>query len=277
MSNELKPVAIQIEVLHDKTYARYVVRTHPTEQWKDGATQLGGIDLTKLSPSRRKTLTQIIDHISSCTELDGYDDVWFKQLPAYVSSNGEQTVNITDTDGLLFNIPINLMLLSACTTDYDVTYHSAKTQSRIVRLIRCTTSVNVHPYDGVAGAYACTLRTDFITVNQINPRSIQFNNLVQLIDCNAFKDKITNGNLLLAFADAYYDNLDDDIINIKDAIPNVEVVYDQFTGNEQGNTIELNSSDLPGKFEVSYEAGKLDSGFVEFLEDSIKHYIAKCE
>lgn len=277
MNNLRKPVTLHIEVSHDRVFARYIVKTHPSEEWKNGATQINQLVLSRLPPSRRVIARQVIEHVSSCSELDNYEDIWFKQVPDYITSDGEHRVSINDTDSLLFNIPINLMLLAACTDEYDVTYYDARTQSRIARLIRCATSVNVHPYDGVAGAHACTLRGDYITVNQINPRTIQFNNLVQLIHCVPFKDKITNGNLLLAFADAYNDNLDDDIININDVIPNVEVVYDQFTGNGSGNLIELNSLDLPGKFQTTYEANKLDSGFVEFLEDCIKCFVAKCE
>lgn len=273
MPNELKPVTLHIEVSHDTAFVRYVVKTHPTQEWKDGATQVNGLLSSNLSPSIRVISQQIIDHISSCSELDNYEDVWFKKVPDYVTPDGEHRVSINDTDALLFNIPINLMLLAACTDNYDVTYYNERTQSRIARLIRCATSINVHPYEGVAGAHACTLRCDYITVNQVNPRTIQFNNLVQLIHCAPFKDKITNGNLLLAFADAYYDNLDDDIINIQDVIPNVEVIYDQFTGNESGNLIELDSLNLPGKLNTTYVASELDSGFVEFLEDAINHYI----
>lgn len=76
---------------------------------------------------------------------------------------------------------------------------------------------------------------------------------------------------MLAYADAYHSNLDDDIINITDPIEYVSSIeYDQFTGSVKDNVIEVRSTLFKSMYAGNYEANELDSMFVELLQMSIK-------
>lgn len=277
MSDVKKPMSLCTEVLHHKLFARYNVQTNPSDVWKKGATLIGSVDTTKLAKHDLKVYEEVVADILNHKELWGSDEIWFKKVEDYVTPDDSCIVNINDTNNVLFNTPVNLMLTAACTKAFDVSYYNEKTNERIVRLIRYAMTINIHPTEGVVGAHMCNLYGDSVTVNDINPRTIQFSQFVQLLNCTLFKREITNGNLMLAFADIYYNNLDDDVIDINDVLPDVTVRYDQFTGDVCDNHIQLDSPNLPGKLDSMYAADLLDSGFVEFLQDAIGYVTLKKE
>ena len=267
MSNN-KTVKIHMEVCHDKTFARYDVQSNPNDAWKDGATLLGGPETLNLSASRRKIYEQIVDAIYSYDCFSDIDTIYFKQAAAIYSLPNENIdIDINSTQHTLFNTPINLMVAAACTDEHDVTFYSDVTDERIVRIVRYTTSVNIHPTDSdPVGMHMVDLNGDNIILNSVSPRSIQYKHIVRLINCKNFVSKITNGNLLLAFADIYHHNLDDNIIEIPSLLPNVSnVVYDQFSKYSNGNAIEVNGIQNGSIYIGEYRPDDLDSVFVEFL------------
>ena len=267
MSNN-KTVKVHMEVCHDKTFARYDVQSNPNDAWKDGATLLGGPETLNLPASRRKIYEQIVDAIYGYDCFSDTDLIYFKQAGAMYSLPNENIhVDINSTQHILFNTPLNLMFTAACTDDHDITFYSDVTSERIVRLVRYAMSINVHPTDGdPVGMHMVYMNGDHIVLNDVSSRSIQFNHVIRLINCKNFVSKITNGNLLLAFADIYHHNLDDDIIEISSLLPGVgNVIYDQFSKYSDGNVIEVNRIQNGSIYIGEYRPDVLDSVFVEFL------------
>lgn len=262
-----------IEVMHNSTIARYLVHVGDLQNNPpDGFTKLTDVVEANLSPSRRVIYNDIKKNIIADKLASDLDLVYFKQTePCYADNAESIVVTIEDTNAVLYNTPLNLMLLAACTDGVKHTFRSDKTNTRIVQLERNHSVVGVSDIASEFGPYYINNQTDTITINELSVRSIQFIHFMKLVNCSDFKNKMTNGNLLLAYADAYHHNLDDDVISINHPMENVASIdYDQFTGSVADNIIEVRSTYTTSMYAGNYEANQLDSGFVELLQMSIK-------
>ena len=269
----MKTTKHHIEVKHANAIARYLIQVGDLESNPpEGYTQMGFVIENNLSPSRRTIYNDIKKAILAERLATDLNLVYFKQTdPIYADDREAIVVTIENTNAVLYNTPINLMVMAACTNDVNPSFHSDKNNQRIVQLERGHTVVGVLDMASDFGAYYINNVTDSITINEISTRSIQFIHFMKLVNCTLFKQRMTNGNLLLAYADAYHANLDDDIINIANPVEYVDsILYDQFTGSVEGNIIEVHSSLFKSMYAGNYEANELDSMFVELLQMSIK-------
>lgn len=223
----------------------------------------------------------VIDKLLSDDRLTDVKTIYFKKI-TNTHVNEEDNINVTtnDENTSLFNIPSNLMLAAALTDTFDSTFTSSRGKhfedDIIVRMIRNTMSVSMYPgEDGIIGAYACNLIADTGSINEMPVRSIQYNHMVRLIRNNKFKSNITNGNLLLAYADIYRANVDADTLNINNPCEDVSTIeYDQFTGDVNDNVIRVYTGGKSTIYNDYYAADELDNSFIELLKNGIKKWFA---
>lgn len=259
-----------IELKWDGGWGRYLV-FHKSKR------HLHEVSLKLIDPNAHRAMTPLHNALFNAItprEFDDLEDVYFHAIkPIYVNPKEKIMVDIQTTQSILFNTPINLMYIAAVGADFDKTFFNDESGSTIVRLQRHNLCVAVSAEASNFGGYVMHSQFDHVTLNEVHPRSIQYAHITQLIRCNDFKEHMTNGNLLLAMADSYFNNADDDVISITH-VGNVNgIYYDQFTGSVEGNIIEITM----GTDVVEYDAAKLDSALVEILEYCINEKMKPIE
>lgn len=257
-----------IEVRHNTTFQRYLMYDNESMYIPGEATRLLDVDKSSLPPSRRKIYEQIYDELLYTEYKDKLEHVFFMQAkPIYVNIEENIMIDINDTQDVLFNMPLNLLYAAASVDNSNVIYTLPKCDSHI-RVVRHHMCMVVTKDDGYLTGYNINAKIDVITLNQLLPRSVEFQHTVQLTRNEKFVSKITNGNIMLAFADIYYNNLDDDVIVINNPMDGIESIrYDQFSGCVVGNHVEIITNNPIDP--VRYDADKIDNGLVETLMQCI--------
>lgn len=266
-----------IEVKHGSWFARYIVYPDNQRYIPEYAVKISEMEKVKLPACRKKIFEQIKDSIVTDNIVEDLSAAYFQQVkPLYENIKENIVVNITETNASAFNTPINLMMTALCTDAADVTIFSDVTGDYLMRLFRHISTITVAPYEDASGQYLYSLKYDNVTLNDMSPRSMQFKNMVPVTRTDKFKELINNGNLLLAFADIYDGNLDDDTLEITDLPDGVELInYDQFTGAFEGNEIYLEGPDVSRRYNSVYGANNFDASFVELLQRMIIHKLKK--
>lgn len=219
----------------------------------------------------------IVNAIIAESDLLGYNALYFELVSStYVNKKEDIKVTHKDEHGLLFNTPIHLMFAAALIDDVDVSFKSEITGETLVRLIRNCNSVSVYPNDSIIGSYNSVHVDDRFTVNNLNVRSIQYLNLMQLIRCKEFRNRINNGNMLTAFADSYHGSNDDDTLEVPSNIEGIATIhYDQFTGPCDDNDIEIYTEGAGTYRELFYKSNTLDESFVNMLRGMAINHITQ--
>ena len=273
----MKSINKLIEVKHGSWFARYIVYPDNQRYLPEYAVKISELEKLELPAYRKKIFEQIKDNIVANNIVEDLSAAYFQQVkPLYENTKENIVVNITDTNASAFNTPINLMMAALCTDTADITISSDRTGDYLMRVFRHISAITVAPYDNIHGQYMYILMHDIMTLNDMSPRSMQFKNMVPVVQTDKFKELINNGNLLLAFADIYDGNLDDDTLEITDLPDGVELInYDQFTGAFEGNEIYLEGPDVSRRYNSVYGANNFDASFVELLQRMIIHKLKK--
>lgn len=261
-----------LEVSHDSGFERYHIRYVKKDSKPDWPNyrklEVKGVGDEPILISTK--VGDIYDNLSKNNLIKPDMDIYYCKAPAvYESRSDKVKIDINDTQQNLFNIPINLLLAAATTRYSNMTYYS--TGFAIARLIRHHAGIEIIDDDRRIG-YQYLFVGSMLTFNELSPRSIQHEHLARLLRCPDFVKQINNGNLVLAYADIVYGNLDDDVINgnVFTRLSENDLYYDQFTGTVKGNMIEV-TSDNSGLYRGSYDATELDAGIIELLHESMKY------
>lgn len=264
------PKALVIEILHDYGFVRYHL-----------------IYLKEGEFNRRINYKPLEDELDAVLDFE-FADIWkyaqdnglfkegyviyYRKLdPIFRYGHDQPDILLNDTQHNLFNIPINLLVGAACTHQKDITFY--ENNRPIVRLVRHNAFIEV--LDNSRDIrYAICLKNDNAMFNDLSNRSIQYEHFARLLRCVEFKELINNGNLVLAYADYYMNNLDDDVIDgdVFTESSIYRINYDQFTGPCDDNIIEVTTTSSKNQYVGEYQANKLDSGIVELLRYSIIHW-----
>lgn len=260
-----------VEINWNMNWGRYLV-FHKSKR------HLHKVSIKVINPNAHSAMVALHDGIFNAIKdynlFDNLEDVYFHAIkPIYVNPKEKIMVDIQTTQSILFNTPINLMYNAAVGCDFDKTFFNDETGSTIVRLQRHNLCVVVSAEASNFGGYVIHSQFDHVTLNEVHPRSIQFAHVTQLIRCDTFFERMTNGNLLLAMADSYFGNADDDVISITHVGKVSGIYYDQFTGSVEGNVIEVN---IGGEV-IEYDAAELDSTLIELLAYCIKEKMKPVE
>lgn len=260
-----------VEINWNMNWGRYLV-FHKSKR------HLHKVSIKVINPNAHSAMVALHDGIFNAINdynlFDNLEDVYFHAIkPIYVNPKEKIMVDIQTTQSILFNTPINLMYNAAVGSDFDKTFFNDETGSTIVRLQRHNLCVAVSAEASNFGGYVIHSQFDHVTLNEVHPRSIQFAHVTQLIRCDTFFERMNNGNLLLALADSYFGNVDDDVISITHVGKVSGIYYDQFTGSVEGNIIEVT---IGGEV-IEYDAAELDSTLIELLTYCIKEKMKPVE
>lgn len=256
-----------LEVNHSGEFERYVIFTKKLDYLPNYVTRLVDVNLDELSSLEIIRHGELREVIISNNFTDDLSQVYYTATrPIYEDPDGQFRVHINDTNDILFNIPINLMLVSSCTDKPSKTYRRTGCN---VRVTRHQSQVSIKSYDN----YAIDSIHFTDVMNVLSPRSLQFVDMANLINDISFTHGISNGNLTLAYADIYHNNNDEDIVVIKNPTPKIALIrYDQFTGVVNNNMVEVVlADDLDNP--LYFNSYLRDSWLVEILTDCIKHYL----
>ena len=264
------PKAQVIEISHDYGFVRYHLIYIEAEDF-----------------NRDRCYKPLKDELDAVLDLD-FADIWkyvqdnnlfkegyvihYRKLdPIFSYGHDQPDILLNDTQQNLFNIPINLLVGAACTRQSDITFYESNRP--IVRLVRHNTFVEV--IDNARDIrYVICLKNDNVMFNDLSNRSIQFEHFARLLRCVEFKELINNGNLVLAYADSYMNNLDDDVIDddIFTDSSIFKINYDQFTGPYDDNIIEIAVNSKHNEYTGEYQASQLDATIIELLQCGIAHW-----
>lgn len=251
-----------IEVSHEHGFERYIIYTEVTNSTPLGVAKLVTDPDLDLDADVRQIRMDIINHILKCDFETNIDSIYYiKASLIYTDPADSYSVHINETNDVVFNIPMNLMYTAVCSKSCLMEFTLDSTVWPRIVLERRHSQICIN-YDSV---YMIGTYTDILTLNEMTPRCVQFVHGAMLIRNSSFLNNLNNGNLTLAYADIYHNNLDDDIIYINDPSSKIASIhYDQFTGVATDNTIEVcfTSKDEKPRY---FQSNKLDNELVELL------------
>lgn len=258
-----------LEVQHENGFERYLVFTEKLSYLPVYATRLNGVDVEELSFDDRSRYNDVRAAIIASNYTDDLDSVYYTPTrPIFEDPYDEFRVHINDTNDVLFNTPINLMLVASCTKQVSKIYSRRAGNIQVTRHIH---GVSIKSFD----TYSIDSTRFNSVMNVLSPRSLQFIDMANLVNNVLFTRNMNNGNLTLAYADIYHNNNDENIIEIKDPSPTVTLIrYDQFTGAAVGNMVEVvlsNDVDNP----LYFDSMQCNNWLVEILSGCTEHQLIK--
>lgn len=272
-----KPKSVMLEVKSASGFNRYHIR-----YFEDNITprdiypyyrKLGPLEYTGEECDDEDEIRELyISVMKNKLMHDGFNIYYRKAAAIYKSIDKSVVVELNDTNGVLFNTPLNLLLLAACTHSPETTYRLDT--GNTIKLVRHHAGVEVVVVGSVVRYQV--LSDTLLTFNELSPRCIQFAHVAQLLRCPEFIENINNGNLLLAYADTCMGNLDDDVIDgdVFTAATRYNVYYDQFTGSIPDNFIVVTPRyGITDIYQGEYESNLLDSRLVELLHRSMSYWV----
>lgn len=265
----MKNVTHHIEVKHDHGFERYLVYTERPDNPPAGLEKLTGEHVKSLRKKYLSINEEIRWYLMGCNFVNDIDDIYYINVSlVYKDPESKRDVHINETNDDLFNIPLNLIYTAACTSDcvQEFEFDSDMTPSLILERRHTQICVN---YNSV---YMLNMYTDILPLNNVSVRCIEYRHGIMLVRNEKFLSQINNGNLVLAYADIYHCNNDDDVVNItnpSEMIGNIH--YDQFTGPVSGNDILVTTN---GSLEdLVFKSTDLDSWLVELLTECMEERI----
>lgn len=265
----MKNVTHHIEVKHDHGFERYLVYTKRPDDPPAGLEKLTGAHVKSL---RKKSLAineEISWYLMGCDFVNDIDDIYYINVSlVYKDPEGKHDVHINQTNDDLFNIPLNLMYTAACTSHcvQEFEFDSDMTPSLVLERRHMHVGVN---YNSV---YMLNMYTDILPLNSVSVRCIEYRHGVMLIRNEKFLSQINNGNLVLAYADIYHGNNDDNVVNINNPSEKIaNIHYDQFNGAVPDNEIFVSTKD--GLEATVFKSDELDSWLVELLTECMEERI----